>query len=714
MLSECCTHLTHRGMWDPTPFGVVASYHFALSKTKWIQYNAAQLISPQGRCFSFDASASGMTRGETTAAICVKALVQMVDGSPVMNEAVAEGLVGTLAGSSINQSGRRASLSSPDGAAEQEAMAMACRNAYISPLDVDAVECHANGNILADAVETSSTARAYRPDGKIGIEETAPLGILASKTRTGDFCDAVGLVAILQVMSAMKTGACMPICHLRILNPHIDISICERPANMSVEILETRLPSAFTGVSAHSFSGTNVHFLTYGQVNEDTEQPQPDAEQSASKKITYWPEGGGKLETEHLPRSGYSIVGSWSRFEPQNMEDEGSGVYGYTITLGENRWEHFQIWLDGQKQKALHPGELKAGKHSTVLGPEETLTFNTWIVDGRPVWMWKSPGPVGSLTDRGQSGGWEQIEVETGDHGQVGDKYRIRLRLSGKFRTVEWEKLKEKAALAEIPRGRYYVVGSWSNLDFEEMACEDEVAGVFSREVQVPSTARCDFFIVRDKDWMQVFYPSTSDSEDALGPEPMQNTAGTWSLRQAYTGDVFKIKFSRRIDATDSDSPKVCWEKVAKMAPLRQEIIDRQNLPVFSLVGSWDWTGSMKMNWTGEFFQFFVELGEAEQVSFTILKENNLDGCFYPSIADASLGDKYTIVGPVRARKGMYHWTIGKETWSGRSDDAARGKRYEIKVFVENEVPVKVAWSSPKVGSSIEDALIRGFLAYGQ
>jgi hypothetical protein len=393
------------------------------------------------------------------------------------------------------------------------------------------------------------------------------------------------------------------------------------------------------------------------------------------------------------------------------MEKEADGVYGYTITLGENRWEHFQIWLDGEKQKALHPGELKAGKHARVLGPEDTLAFNTWMLDGRPLSMWKNWGAP-ALTNGGGEGGWDEVQVVTPDTGSVGDKYRIRLRLSGKFRTVEWEKLEEKAELAEIPKGQYYVVGSWNDLDFEEMTWEDATKSIFSLEVQMPSDAAVHFFIVRNKDWMQVFYPSAFANEDALGPEPMQMTSGTWSLR-GQAGDVFKITFARQIEALGAVSQQVSWKKITAQAPLREDLISRQRLPTFHLMlGK---TPGQKMNWTGNFFEFFVELGDEEHVTFLILKDGDYARAYFPSIADAAMGDKYKISGPGYPKDKSLHWTIGKEDFGGRKDSAEKGKRYQIRMLVdENGKPFKVEWSAAKKDVPLEDALIRGYFLYGQ
>jgi len=61
-------------------------------------------------------------------------------------------------------------------------------------------------------------------------------------------------------------------------------------------------------------------------------------------------------------------VGGWQNPEP--MENEGDNTFSSIITLGENRWEAFQIYLDSSPAFVLHPGEPKALKGSQVLGPD--------------------------------------------------------------------------------------------------------------------------------------------------------------------------------------------------------------------------------------------------------------------------------------------------------------------------------------------------------
>merc|ERR1719478_1800395 len=114
------------------------------------------------------------------------------------------------------------------------------------------------------------------------------------------------------------------------------------------------------------------------------------------------------------------------------------------------------------------------------------------MLDGRPLSMYKTTGEASHLSD--------YVEVDTQDTGLVGDKYRVRLRVAGKFRTVEWEKLRDKVKPADVPKGTYYVIGTWTDLAFQEMVCEDAEKGLFSLEVSLHEWGG-DFLVVRDRDW---------------------------------------------------------------------------------------------------------------------------------------------------------------------------------------------------------------------
>merc|ERR1711865_677067 len=255
-----------------------------------------------------------------------------------------------------------------------------------------------------------------------------------------------------------------------------------------------------------------------------------------------------------------------------------------------------------------------------------------------------------------------------------------------------------------------YVVGTWTDLAFQEMVCEDEETSLFSLEVPLPEWGG-DFLIVRDKDWMQVFHPVQPGYEEAAGPDPMQLSAGTWCLG-GTPGDLFKITFQRYLDESGKGLQQAAWERIGTVE-LNQEMVVLQQQRSFHIVGTWDgWAAPQKMNWNGTHFQFYIELGSSETASFRILKDANPDQCFYPSVEDASPGDKYEIQGPGRAPGIGNQWTIGKDEWNGRKDSAEKGKRYEIRLNVEEGVPKRVDWTAMIGGACLEDALCRGFFAF--
>lgn len=221
-----------------------------------------------------------------------------------------------------------------------------------------------------------------------------------------------------------------------------------------------------------------------------------------------------------------------------------------------------------------------------------------------------------------------------------------------------------------------------------------------------------DFLIVRDQDWMQVFHPAQPGSEEAAGPDPMQTSSGTWSLGGS-PGDIFKITFQRSLDKTGKGVQQASWTRVGEDESRKEMLVVKQQ-PVFHLIGTWDgWATAHKMNWTGSHYEFFAELGDSETMSFRILKDGDARQSFYPSIADAYQTDKHSILGPGVPEASDMCWIIGKDEWNGRRDNASKGKRYEVRLKIEDGFPQRVEWSALRADARVEDAICRGFFAYG-
>lgn len=432
------TNLSRTGAWDPIPFGLCNSWNLQLSSMMYIHMSAAGLCSPKGRVFAFDASASGYVRGDCVISVVLRALTKEVDGETVVNE---EGeFMGAMAGSASNQSGRRAHITAPDASSMQEVCFEALRQADISPLDVDAYESFADARILDDAIEASAASKSYRPEGTPGLENAPPLAMMAIKTTLGNQLEAAGLTMLVKVLLGAGWGTMYPNLHLRLLNPHMDLEICERPAHILNEPLEFSMTTCYTGITNRSIVGTNCHVLAFGQINDQCRPPPPEPN-FRREKIVFWPEGGGTLDEAMLPRRGYSILGTFTRWSPQEMEQEEPGVWGYTVTLGEDRWESFQIALDEGGDRILHPGAARGEKGSSVYGPEAAGNDSVWLIDGRPLYLASDGVYNAKEVPQEAIASGVVMALSNDDLGDVGDRYRVRLRIRGKFRLVDWEKL---------------------------------------------------------------------------------------------------------------------------------------------------------------------------------------------------------------------------------------------------------------------------------
>lgn len=391
------------------------------------------------------------------------------------------------------------------------------------------------------------------------------------------------MASLIKVLMGQKYGSQVPGLHLTELNPHIEAWSGEEPLLFNTENLSFHLLSSYCGMTGKSFGGTMVHAITFGLIDPKRRAPRI---RIAREPMSFWPGGGGELADEVRPvtKTPYVLIGSWSEWERGvPMEEEGFGVYGRTVTLGPNRLEEFQILVDGQPDRVLHPGVPKAGSGAGTEGPstaEASLGFR-WVIDGRGPASASARGPpVDGATVAGsglallpRASGQKLASAALAvshccEMSMPGARYRARLRVAGKWRTVDWEKLSDHDPLGEpyMEDGRYYVVGSWNKWEFDdEMERSPEVPGLFYVQVgPLPRRDTGDFQVVRNRDWGQTFHPSRPEDGgerggQVLGPSERPGEL-LWCLG-GLPGDVFRIEFQRTADGRDARA--ISWRRVA-------------------------------------------------------------------------------------------------------------------------------------------------------
>lgn len=115
------------------------------------------IVSADGRCKSFDASADGYGRGEAINAVYIKRLADAVaDGNPVR---------AIIAGTGINCDGKSPSLASPASEAHEALIRDTYAAAGLRVADTPFVECHATGTAVGDPLEAAAIARVFGGTG---------------------------------------------------------------------------------------------------------------------------------------------------------------------------------------------------------------------------------------------------------------------------------------------------------------------------------------------------------------------------------------------------------------------------------------------------------------------------------------------------------------------------------------------------------------------
>jgi acyl transferase domain-containing protein len=102
----------------------------------------AGMLSPEGRCKTFDAAADGYVRAEAAGVLLLQHTTSAKQGIQ---------LLAVLAGSAVNQDGRSSSLTAPNGPAQQEVLRAALADGGLTPADLTGLSMHGTGTPLGKA-----------------------------------------------------------------------------------------------------------------------------------------------------------------------------------------------------------------------------------------------------------------------------------------------------------------------------------------------------------------------------------------------------------------------------------------------------------------------------------------------------------------------------------------------------------------------------------
>uniref|UniRef100_A0A0G4G258 Carrier domain-containing protein n=1 Tax=Chromera velia CCMP2878 TaxID=1169474 RepID=A0A0G4G258_9ALVE len=226
---------------------IIGGVNLMLSPHLFVAFSKARMLSPDGRCATFDAGANGYVRGEGCGAIVVRNLSDAVrSGSSIW---------AVIRGSCVNHDGKSMSLTAPNGPAQQAVLRGALAVAGVSTNEVSYIEAHGTGTALGDPIEVGAIKAVYEE----GRASDMPLILGALKTNIGHLEGSAGIAGLIKLVLSLRKREVPPNLHYSKMNPNIDLD----GFNVTVPTEPVGLPSGrtFGGVSSFGFGGCNAHVI---------------------------------------------------------------------------------------------------------------------------------------------------------------------------------------------------------------------------------------------------------------------------------------------------------------------------------------------------------------------------------------------------------------------------------------------------------------------
>ena len=219
-----------------------------------VSFNALGVISPDGRCHSFDADANGYLRSEGAFVFAIKPLEAAErDGDHIhaVIEATAVNTAGTADDIGGLAQGRY--ITAPTRHAQVQLMRAASERAGLTPEDFDYIEAHATGTVVGDRIEGNAIAEAFG-----GVGRDVPLRVASVKSNVGHLEAAAFSCALLKVIVMMQRRTFAPISRSFLApNLEIDFDSCPMQVQTTCEPFPDR--PVVVGINSFGFGGANGH-----------------------------------------------------------------------------------------------------------------------------------------------------------------------------------------------------------------------------------------------------------------------------------------------------------------------------------------------------------------------------------------------------------------------------------------------------------------------
>lgn len=219
-------------------------------------FQTGMMLSPTGKCRTFDATADGITLGNGCGAVILKRLEDAkCDGDTI--HAVINGYATRHDGS------EKIGFTAPSIKGQAATINDALAKAKIAPNDISYIETHGTGTILGDLIEIEALNKVYK-----NCKRQIALGSV--KTNIGHLDAASGIAGLIKTILALKKQTLPANLHFNSPSPRVNFSETPFYVNTETRAWQTEKNRRYAGVSSFGMGGTNAHIILCEYENSRT------------------------------------------------------------------------------------------------------------------------------------------------------------------------------------------------------------------------------------------------------------------------------------------------------------------------------------------------------------------------------------------------------------------------------------------------------------
>lgn len=300
------------------------------------------MISHDGHCRPFDASASGTLFSDGAGAVVLRRLSDALeDGDHIR---------AVIRGWAINNDGSaKAGYTAPSVEGQAEVIQLAQEIAGVPPDTISYIEGHGTATPLGDPIEIAALTEAFRA----GTDRTGFCRIGSVKSNIGHLDVAAGIAGLIKTTLALEHREIPPTLNFESPNPRVDWDSTPFIVNDQLTPWEEGTTPRRAGVSSFGIGGTNAHVVV-----EQAPAPRNSEPASGAELLILSAKSPTALDTAT------ANLGKHLKTGDGNLAD-----VAFTLQTGRRQFQHRRAVVANERDEAVslleNPGDRRVVSGST-------------------------------------------------------------------------------------------------------------------------------------------------------------------------------------------------------------------------------------------------------------------------------------------------------------------------------------------------------------